>query len=256
MNKVTVLFLLIIFGIGNAVSEQSVIGEGQLKVEKIVVGTGIEDKKLVGESAGFDISVERVWCWTNITAQKLPAMIKHIWYLEDEKMAEVPLNIKYPSHRTWSSKAVSPGKWAVKVVDKSGEVFASREFVVGERIRSEAIESEIPKRKIQTTGLIQVVKMALAAQIKDKEPVSESMEFDSAVGRVWCWNRILAKSFPTAIKHVWYADKKKVGEVSLKIKAQTYRTWSSKTVWPGEWRVEVVSEDDKLLAARGFVVHK
>ncbi|MFC1522337.1 DUF2914 domain-containing protein [Elusimicrobiota bacterium] len=256
MEKMTIFCLLAVLCLGNSSAVEAAKGDGRIIVEKIAIGSGVENNKIVGESVDFDASAERVWCWTKIASQKLPTVIKHIWYFEDKKSAEVPLNTKYPSHRTWSSKAVKPGRWKVEVVDEMGEVIASSGFNVRGHVEPGTIKAGILEKGIDATGPIQVAKMAVAIEIKDKDPVGESAELDSAVKRVWCWNKILAKSFPVTVRHVWYADKKKAGEVSLKIKAQSYRTWSNKTVWPGEWKVEVVSEDGKLLAARNFTVRQ
>ena len=99
-------------------------------VEKIALGTGVEARELVGEATEFDASVGRIYCWTRITSQNVPTTIKHVWYADGEQVAEVPLTINYPSVRTWSSKAISAGKWRVEVVSETGDVLASTDFTV------------------------------------------------------------------------------------------------------------------------------
>jgi len=100
------------------------------QVEKIALGTGVESRELVGEATEFDVSVGRIYCWTRINSQNVPATIKHVWYADAEPAAEVPLNINYPSMRTWSSKVIWAGKWRVEVVSETGEVLASTDFTV------------------------------------------------------------------------------------------------------------------------------
>ena len=100
------------------------------QVEKIALGTGVESRELVGEATEFDVAVGRIYCWTKINSQNVPTTIKHVWYTDGEQAAEVPLNINYPSTRTWSSKAVSAGRWRVEVVGETGEVLASTDFTV------------------------------------------------------------------------------------------------------------------------------
>jgi len=90
----------------------------------------VESRELVGEATEFDVSVGRIYCWTKIISQNVPAAIKHVWYADEQQVAEVPLNINYPSTRTWSSKAISAGKWRVEVVGETGEVLASTDFTV------------------------------------------------------------------------------------------------------------------------------
>jgi len=100
------------------------------QVEKIALGTGVESRELVGDATEFDVSVGRIYCWTRIISQNVPTTIKHVWYADEQQVAEVPLNINYPSTRTWSSKAISAGKWRVEVVGETGEVLASTDFTV------------------------------------------------------------------------------------------------------------------------------
>ena len=65
-----------------------------------------------------------------------------------------------------------------------------------------------------------------------------------------------ADQAPTTVKHVWTADGKKEAEVSLDVKYPAVRTWSSKSVWPGSWKVEAVDEKGTVLASKEFTVAK
>ena len=101
-----------------------------IHVEKIAIGTSLESRELVGASTEFDDSAGRVYCWTKIVSETVPTTIKHVWYADSEKAAEVSLNVTYPTTRTWSSKAIWAGKWKVDVVSERGEVLDSRNFTV------------------------------------------------------------------------------------------------------------------------------
>ena len=130
----SMMVLVAVLSLGGAVVAQApkeqVEAPKPYQVEKIALGTGVEARELVGEATEFDASVGRIYCWTRITSQNVPTTIKHVWYADGEKAAEVPLNINYPSVRTWSSKAVSAGKWRVEVVSETGDVLASTDFTV------------------------------------------------------------------------------------------------------------------------------
>src|SRR5438132_3043094 len=91
------------------------------QVEKIALGTGLESRELVGEATEFDVSAGRIYCWTKIVSQNVPTTIKHVWYTDEQKPAEVTLDIKYPTTRTWSNKAIWAGKWRVEVVSEAGD---------------------------------------------------------------------------------------------------------------------------------------
>jgi hypothetical protein len=99
-------------------------------VEKIAVGTAIDNKEISGEAAQFGSSSERIYCWTKVSTDQAPVTIKHMWSADGKKEAEVALEIKYPSARTWSSKNVWPGSWKVEVIDDQGKVLSSKEFTV------------------------------------------------------------------------------------------------------------------------------
>ena len=90
--------------------------------------------------------------------------------------------------------------------------------------------------------------------VKDHEPVGEAKEFDASVGQVSCWTRVIAATVPTTIKHVWYFDNQKVYEISLDIKYPRTRTWSTKTIRAGNWRVDVTDETGNVLTSVSFTV--
>ena len=101
---------------------------------------------------------------------------------------------------------------------------------------------------------IKVEKMVTAAAVENKEPVNETSVFDAATGRVYAWTRVTASEAPVKIKHIYYVNDKKLTEVELNINARAYRAWSSKSVWPGNWKVEAVDEAGEVLAAVIFTV--
>jgi hypothetical protein len=103
-----------------------------VKVEKVALGTAIENKEISGEAAQFPASVGKLYCWTQITTEKVPATIKHVWSVDGKKEADVSLEVKYAGMRTWSSKNVWPGAWKVEVVDESGAVLSSKEATVSQ----------------------------------------------------------------------------------------------------------------------------
>ena len=43
-------------------------------------------------------------------------------------------------------------------------------------------------------------------------------------------------------------------EIALDVTANTYRVWSYKTVWPGNWKVEATDEAGNVLATVAFTV--
>lgn len=103
---------------------------GELKVEKIVAATSVENREAVGEGTEFEASAGKIYCWTKITVKTPPAAVKHVWYLGEQKVHEYSLELKYPATRTWSVKSIKAGSWKVEVTDAAGKVLSQVTFTV------------------------------------------------------------------------------------------------------------------------------
>jgi len=101
---------------------------------------------------------------------------------------------------------------------------------------------------------ITLEKIVAATSVNNLEPVGENKEFDASVGTVSCWTKVTAKTVPATIKHVWYFGDKKVFEQSLDLKFASTRTWSSKSVKSGSWKVDVTDDAGTVLSSVSFTV--
>ena len=118
-----------------------------------------------------------------------------------------------------------------------------------------SVKAEKPEpAKTADAAVIKVEKMVTAASVENKEPVNETTTFDKTVQRVYTWTKLTTTEAPVKIKHIYYADDKKVVEIELDVTATTYRVWSYKSVWPGSWKVETTDETGKVLAVVTFTV--
>jgi DUF2914 family protein len=115
-------------------------------------------------------------------------------------------------------------------------------------------QQQAPQQRTEAPKLDQVEKIALGTGVEARELVGEATEFDASVGRIFCWTKIISQNVPTTIKHVWYADAEEAAEVTLNVQYPSTRTWSSKVIKPGKWRVEVLSETGAVLASAEFTV--
>ena len=99
---------------------------------EIQVGTGIENRDIVGSADSFASSVGKVFCWSRITGAS-GATVKHVWLRNSAEVSSVDLNIGGTPWRTWSSKTIPAswtGDWEVRVVDGNGTTIASKTFKV------------------------------------------------------------------------------------------------------------------------------
>jgi hypothetical protein len=110
------------------------------------------------------------------------------------------------------------------------------------------------KAKVSADQGVKVEKAVAAMSVEDREPTGENKEFEASVGTVYCWSKIAAPTVPVTIKHVWYAGDQKLFEKALDIKFSSTRTWSSKSVKSGSWRVDVTDEAGAVLSSVSFMV--
>lgn len=119
-----------------------------------------------------------------------------------------------------------------------------------------AVEANaVPAAEAQAPApAVKVDKIVTAMGIEKKEPVNESSVFDKDTTKVYTWTRIIADNAPTKVKHVYYLNEKKAGEIEIQVNGSPWRIWSAKNVRPGNWRVDVTDETDKVLTSVVFTV--
>ncbi len=104
-----------------------------VRLEKIAICRGIIGKQPMGSATAFSDTTKRLYCYTAITGALAPTTISHIWFHENDKLAEVKLEVAQSSWRTWSSKRIIPqwvGQWRVEILDASGLLIGKKEFAV------------------------------------------------------------------------------------------------------------------------------
>ncbi len=128
MKKILFSIMILMLAAVSAEAQQ----DAGLKVEDFEFCSGIENMEPVGGTSQFFNSIEQVYCFTRITGATDTTSVHHVWYLGDEKKADVELAVKSGSWRTWSSKRMMKGwtgAWRVEVVAPDGSVLGMKEFV-------------------------------------------------------------------------------------------------------------------------------
>jgi hypothetical protein len=110
------------------------------------------------------------------------------------------------------------------------------------------------KSEKAASAALKVEKIVVATSVANHEPVGENTAFEASVGTLYCWTKITASTTPATIKHVWYFGDKKVFEQSLDLKFASTRTWSSKAVKVGSWKVDVTDDAGAELSSVSFTV--
>ena len=109
------------------------MAQESLAVEESTISRDVVDRMPVQPGATFTTDVGRLFCWTRITGAEGQTSVHHVWFLEDQEMADVELNVGAASWRTHSSKAIQAewsGNWRVEVQDASGNVLETIRFSV------------------------------------------------------------------------------------------------------------------------------
>ena len=105
---------------------------------------------------------------------------------------------------------------------------------------------------------LQVQDAAISTGVQDRVPTGISSSFDSSVGKLYAFTRIVGAEGQTRVYHKWYRGDELVADVPLTVRSGDWRTWSSKNVepsWTGDWRVVVVSEDGSVLGTVKFAIN-
>jgi hypothetical protein len=104
-------------------------------------------------------------------------------------------------------------------------------------------------------GGLEVSRMVICRGVAAREPVQPDSVFARDVGRLFCFTEIRGAETPTEIVHVWFWGEKEMARVRLPVRAERWRTWSSKRIlpeWTGTWRVEVQDTAGSVLRTASF----
>lgn len=133
----------------------------------------------------------------------------------------------------------------------AGVIFAEDDTVV---------ETAVPQRNIQsvdsTDNTVTVSSSAICTSIVERMPEGISNEFSEEVEKIYYWTKIDNAQGQT-IKHVWKVENTILAEIELNIKSPSYRTWSSKTIYPGlkgKMTVSVIDEEGNAIKEENFVI--
>lgn len=98
---------------------------------EVSVGTGIENRALVGAAETFPAGTAKLFCLSRVTNAS-GSEVEHVWYKGDTEVARVKLMINGSPWRTFSSKTLgddAAGDWRCEVV-VDGKTVQSAKFKV------------------------------------------------------------------------------------------------------------------------------
>ncbi|MFZ5569762.1 MAG: DUF2914 domain-containing protein [Thermodesulfobacteriota bacterium] len=105
---------------------------------------------------------------------------------------------------------------------------------------------------------IQIHDAVICRHVSDRMPIEPGETFGDDVKSLSCFVRVTGAAENDGIIHNWYHGEKLVAGIALHVGANNWRTYSTKSVFPGmtgNWRVEVLSKkDNSLLKTISFVI--
>lgn len=131
MFKRVVLLLVILLWVFSFT--QVILAEQKLSVERMEIALDVVDLEPVDAGKEFSSDVEELFCFTQIKGAEGETTIKHVWYYENELVAEIKLPVKSSLWRTYSAKKILSswtGEWTVDVFSAEGEILKSMTFTV------------------------------------------------------------------------------------------------------------------------------
>jgi cytoskeletal protein RodZ len=107
---------------------------GSVRIIKASICQKITGRMPTNVDNTFPWSTPQVYVWSLISAEKIPTVIHHVYYLNGEKVSDVTLNVGSYHWRTWSRKRILDkdlkGSWRVDITTAKGQVLRTLFFEI------------------------------------------------------------------------------------------------------------------------------
>lgn len=118
-------------------------------------------------------------------------------------------------------------------------------------------DSKIRVKSGQTDDTLYVREFVLSMDVIEREPVDIVSAYSMADERAWCFARLYNSEAIQEIYFKWYYEDDLYFEMPSKIGlSNNWRSYSSATLLPGSWRVELVNKDGETLKEILFDVNE
>lgn len=131
----TMLFFIVSTTIAQekTVSGPNTVETPKFIVERLVIGTGVENLEPVGVADSFPLSTEKLYCFVEARNIAADTQITAVWFHGEKKMLETPLALKArPRWRTYAYKNLHEmtGTWRVEIRNVNKELVKDIVFKV------------------------------------------------------------------------------------------------------------------------------
>jgi len=118
-----------------APGQQRVERPAGVRVAEITICRDVAEKAPQDQGTSFPADVGMLACFTDVREAGAPREIVHKWYVGDQLVSEVPMEVRGPRWRCWSKKEILPewkGNCRVEVLSASGDLIAETQFALVE----------------------------------------------------------------------------------------------------------------------------
>jgi len=102
---------------------------------------------------------------------------------------------------------------------------------------------------------LEITEVVIAEGVDNLVPTGVVESFSPGVGRLFCFTRVEGAVGETVIKHLWFYEDRLMADVTLPVRSENWRTYSSKRIlkaWKGNWRVDITDGNGLLLKVIHF----
>lgn len=119
-----------------------------------------------------------------------------------------------------------------------------------------AAEEPVPTAPGPEAGIRrgEVLRSGFTSGIDGREPVDRILSLSTEERKVYYFTELQGMS-GQSVRHRWQHEGRLMAEVVFQVGGSRWRVWSSKNLipaWTGQWRVQVVTEDGRVLREETF----
>lgn len=118
----------------------------------------------------------------------------------------------------------------------------------------------LPCQLLAEDGALSIKEISITTRIIRGNPVDAVQRISSsAIKEIYCFTKVISSDEgQREIVHAWYRNDELISSFRLPVSGSSWRTYSKKLVtrdMAGEWRVEVLDSDGKLLKTTKFFLN-
>ena len=104
-----------------------------MELAAVAVCKDVQGRSPVGDASTFSSDVGSLFCFTDVRNGENGSQVYHRWYVGDQMVNEIPVNVNGPRWRCWTKKTILSswnGDCKVEIVNEEGDVLGTADFML------------------------------------------------------------------------------------------------------------------------------